>query len=813
MNPNNIKNATPYNIKNIDWQELIQTMMSYATSESGRVRIQKLTALPRLEDAMESMLEIDETIALISQSGRRPYMESLDLYETWIIRLKKGAVLKTVEFKDVRHFCIEALAFATELDEFLSVNKPPLKWNWISSLRQQILNATEPLSAIETIFTQDCEIRSDASEKLFQLTREKDQLWKQVHQSLDKLVKAHEMENYLQDRYVTTREGRWVIPVRGGSQHQVKGMIHGHSQSKQTVFIEPEEVVPLNNRLRQIEFEIEEEIERLLTELSSYLSGLVPDFDNTQKAMASADFRLAQAQLCVKIGAKTPVFSENIIELKDLAHPLLLFNSTENEAVVRNTVTLNNSQKSVLLQSVLLLTGPNAGGKTILLKSIGLAVEMSRSGMPICAKEGSQIPFFNKAIAAVGDSQSVDEHLSTFAAHMKILNQATELVGPQSIVLIDEICGSTDPEEGSALARSFIESFCENNIFAVVTSHLGPLKLGWQPDSKVLQGSLQYDEKTGRPTYFFMPGIAGESLALQTAKRVGVKQKILDRAYTFLTPEMRKKLSALFEIEQLKADLLTLQTDLQKRLKSAEKDRQTYEEKLKQFEREKDSKLEQLMSSMKKQIDEKIQHAKVENVFEKHKKLENIKMELPTVIKSSSSSGSQASELIAAAPQTADEFIKIYPPGTKVFVKTLGHDGIIQGEPNNRGEIPVMSQSLRLFVHWKDLQGPNKPDNPTQKILRSLKTPYFGSVKDQDRVLDVRGQMVDEALLNLEDELDQAARGGEDRIKIIHGHGTEALKRAIRAYLSRSLYVKKWKAGGPDSGGDGLTWVEIGQDS
>lgn len=782
----NMKEKLSLNLNNLDWIELLKYLEGLATGGSTKLIIRQLQAKKNCEDAEESLQKIDE-FRLLLKSGTRPHMQSLDLFETWSIKLKKRSVLNVLEIRDVRHFCTEVIALKEVMKNFDS--------HWIKIITQKLMSADEPLSAIDNLITLSGDIRSDASETLFSLFREKESLTQQIQQTLDRLIHDNQMDHYLQDKYVTSREGRWVIPVKGGSQHQVKGIIQSQSQSKQTVFIEPQEVIPLNSRLKQVEWGIEQEIERLLTELSHYLFSLSAEFYLSKDILQVVDFYLAQATLAELLNSSNPRFTQQHIFLKDLKHPLL---TLQNDQIVPNTLSLNQGKR------ILLLTGPNAGGKTVLLKSLGLAAQMSRCGMPIVAGNGSELPFFEKIITAIGDSQSVDENLSTFAAHLKILDEATHLQGGSHLLLVDEICGSTDPEEGSALARSFIENYSKQKIYGVVTSHLGPLKTGWGTDTEVLQGSLHYDETSGRPTYQFIPGVAGNSLAIQTAKRVGVSPTLIERAYELLTPEQRAQRQTFDDLEKLKQDLLMTQKDFNLRTLEAEKEKRKYEKLLAQLETEKSQILDQIAREAKSEIQEKMKQAKVEDTFKKYQQLENIKNELPEIIKNKKGESSSSENLI----QNPQDFIKRYPPGSKVYISSLGQDGIIQGQPNSKGEIPVLANSLRLSISWSELKPPEISINPTAKILRN-RSGIQTSFSNIDPSIDIRGKNVDQALDFIEKELDQAVLRGEDRIKIIHGHGTEALKRSLRAYLSRSPYVKKWKAGTPETGGDGITWVEI----
>lgn len=793
-----------FELTSLDWSEILRIIQKNATSSASKEKVAQLKPFVSEEVALKSVREIFSAISLI-QLGVRPFMESLDYFEVWHSRVRKQAVLKTIELRDVRSFCLETLA----LSEATSL----IDNEWAITVRAGLMNADEPLSAIDQIMTPNGEIRSDASEKLYQLFREKESLSKQVENTLDKLVNAHQMQNLLQDKYVTTREGRWVLPIRSGMQHFTPGVIHGSSQTKQTVFMEPEAIVPLNNRIRQIEVEIDEEIERILTEISEYLHGLKANFASTRELLEKVDICLAKAQWSLKIEAQEFSFCEGFLELNEVRHPLLAFGRSQAaeahgfaaksiEPVVANSVRLDSKK------SILLLSGPNAGGKTILLKSIGIAAQMARCGLPIPAHPSSKLPFFKEIRVGIGDSQSVDENLSTFAAHLKILNSASQLMGPENLILIDEICGSTDPEEGSALARAFIERFANKNTFAVITSHLGPLKTGWKESDQVLNGSMEYDVKTGRPTYQFLQGIAGDSLALQTAKRVGVESTLIERAMNLLSPEMRIRLSGLEELERMRADIQILKEHLKAETQRAQKDREKYEKLVAQFEKEKEEKMAKLLKASEKKIEEKIQLTKAEQTFKRHTALQEIRRELPEIIKSQKGPGT------SSGLTSAEDFASRYPPGSKVFVPNLGQDGLVQSLPNSKGEVTILSNSLRLTLNWQDLKPPDKVPNPTAELVR--RSSHSGRVTvalvDADKTLDFRGKTVEEAISQLEIELDQAAIKKEDRLKIIHGHGTDALKKAVRTYLSRSIYVKKWKAGGPDSGGDGVTWAEISDD-
>ena len=764
---------------------ILDRLVHLGTSASAKESLNNLSPLDTQKEAEESFCIIQELQTILIK-GQRPFMESLDLFAPWFNRLKKQATLKPLELKDVRHFCIEVMALQEIIENF--------DLEWVEGKKALLMKASEPLSAIDQVMTPDGNIKTDASERLYNLHSEKQNLKREVQNSLDKLVKKHELENILQDAYVTTREGRWVLPVKSGMRHQLGGIIHASSQSKQTVFMEPQEVIPINNRIRQLDVEIEEEIERLLRELTQYLGNKIDEFQTTQKTLLLFDIGFAKAQLAQQLRANPPQFHPSDLHLKQVRHPLLVLNE---ENVIPNTVYLNQDQR------ILLLSGPNAGGKTVLLKSIGLAAQMARCGLPICADADSRIPFFQKLHIAVGDSQSVDAHLSTFAAHLKVLNEATEAQGPQNMLLIDEICGSTDPEEGTALARSFIESYAQNSVFGVITSHLSPLKMGWDKGSGIINGSLEYDNKSGHPTYQFIMGVPGQSLAIQTAQRVGVSSYIIDRAMECLSPESKSYHKSLQEVEQFNIQLQTIKEHLKGELAEAQKMKNKYEALVLKFEKERTDMLNQALKRAERKVEKLIEHAKVDETFKKHKELQGLKNQLPELVKASNGKTQAQSKILSA-----EEFSQAYPPGSKVFVPSLGKDGVVQGRPNAKGGIPILSSSMRLVLHWEKLKPPQQASNPTIEVMRK-KTPLGLSQAETDRVVDLRGINVEEAISQLETQLDRASLNQEERVKVVHGHGTNALKRSIRSYLSRSIYVKKWSAGAKDSGGDGVTWIEL----
>jgi DNA mismatch repair protein MutS2 len=768
-----------------DWLELLEKTATYASSQLGRELVHNTMPLNSAEQAMQQFAEIIDVSQILTRN-HRPSFESIDVFQNWFERIRRKAILKTAEFLDVRSFCMECIDLQNCLKEE--------NLDWARQQKELLMDARKPLSAIDQIMLADGTIRTDASETLYKLHNEKQAKQREISSTLDRLVKTHEMEPILQDRYVTNREGRWVLPVKSGMQSQVDGIIHDASQTKQTVFMEPQAIVTTNNRLRQIEIDIEKEIKKLLTNLSSYLGTLSDELENSFEVMKLADVRFAQATMTNMIDGHRCEFSDKEFNLLNLKHPLLVLQAKENdigETVIPNDVQFPEEKR------LLLLSGPNAGGKTVLLKAIGLAAQMARCGLPICCDEESSLPFFKSVHVIVGDAQSVDENLSTFAAHLQSLAEGLKLNGQDSLLLIDEICGSTDPEEGAALARSFIEKYSENGIFGIITSHLGPLKEGWQ-ETRVISGSMEYDDRVSRPTFQLFLGSHGRSLAIKTAKTVGVPMGIVDRALSLISPEARLREEKLDELEDYKNEVLQMRRNLDQQLKEARENRRKYFDLIEKFRAEREHWLKKTIEKGQKKIDAMVREfreSRGEGVS-----VVKVRSEFPKIIRAPE----------RQRIQNVDEFIENYPPGTKVRIMDLGREGVITDGPNKKGEIPVLSESMRLFVSWKNLQAV-AIKKPAGSLSKGPRGPSASSGSDETlRTYDLRGQRVEQALDALDRDLDEAMKNQILRIKVVHGHGTDALKKAVRKFLSESIYIKSWKAGDDNSGGDGVTWAELG---
>ncbi len=776
----------------LDWQELLLHIESQCLTDRGKDWLGSQKAFDTKEAASQRQQEILQFIATVESASLTLRLHGLDLVQTWLRRVEKNQVLNLLDLKDLRLFLEDLTDILEQLPQ---VEHLP----YFTALQSQLLNPDSLLTYINIVLSENGEIRSDASETLFKLFNEKKSLQSQVKNILNKIVKDQDLEGILQDRFVTTREGRWVLPVISGMRHDFGGIIHDSSQSKQTVFMEPQTAIPVNNKISEVELKIQAEIERILKELSEHIHREFKSIHASYLLLQELDGLHAIALFAAKAELKEFKWSENNTELflPECRNPLLVIESPN---VVANGVELNTRHR------ILILSGPNAGGKTVLLKSIGLACEMARWGWPVCTQGTAIIPFFNNIFISIGDEQDIEASLSSFGGHLKKLNHATSLKGPDQLLLIDEICGATEAQEGAALARAFIEEYRQNEVFGVITSHLAPLRSHWQEG--VINGSMQYDPHKSQPTFRFVMGLAGESLAIPTAKRYGVSEHIIQRATGYLTPEAQKKFSGLEEIENTKAQLIELQAEYKHKLQEVKQTEDRLQRARQEFESDKKTFFKDNLNEYQKQLEDLIKFDEIKSKFDNIKNLEKLKSTLPNVVKYSSPTPEDGG-------LTPENFEKKCPPGTSVFVKSLKKQAIVQGKPNSKQEVPVLSQSMHIQVPISDIvlgSGGNS-SSPSKTSLQGPGARVSYSRKESletERTVDLRGKTIDEALDILEEEVDRAVSHQLLKLKIIHGHGTQdRLKKSVRTYLSRNTFVKGWLSGRAYNESDGVTIAEL----
>jgi DNA mismatch repair protein MutS2 len=667
-----------------------------------------------------------------------------------------------------RLFGPELLRAAQALEEAMALKEEllPLQ-NALSQVAAGIGDHGAFLLRVRKALDEEGAVRDEASPRLKQIRQELHPLRQEILDRLYALMDRH--KEAVQDRFVTLRRERYCIPVRAGMAHKIPGLLLDESESGATLFIEPLSVVKLNNRLYALRLQEEEEVNRILRELSQRLAE-DPGVPGTLEALALLDLVQAQAALSRDLGLSRPRFGEGYA-LEEAFHPLI-------ENPVKNSFALDETHR------LLLISGPNMGGKTALLKTLGLAVLMAQSGLFVAAKRAT-LAWPDRVYADIGDEQSLQESLSTFAGHLKRLKEMLEGATERSLVLIDELGSGTDPEEGAALSQAILEALLARGVKGMVTTHLSPLKAFAQGREGVMNASMRFDLATLRPTYELVLGVPGRSYALAIARRLALPEAVLKRAEALL-PE-GGRLEAL--LEKLEAERLALMEEkrhLQKALEEAEALRRELLAREKGFAEERQRRL--------KALEEEVR-----------KRLLQVEAELKAIREKARTEGKRDAlrELMALKERYAKKALPPPPPpgltpGQAVEVPSLGKRGRlleIRGE-----EALVQVGPLKMSLKAAELKPLQEEATPKALPLRPRR-----EVKE----VDLRGLTVEEALLEVDSALEEARALGLPTLRLLHGKGTGALRQAIREVLRRDKRVEAFADAPPNEGGHGVTVVVL----
>jgi DNA mismatch repair protein MutS2 len=662
----------------------------------------------------------------------------------------------------------ELLRAAQALEEAMALKEEllPLQ-NALSQVAAGIGDHGAFLLRVRKALDEEGAVRDEASPRLKQIRQELHPLRQEILNRLYALMDRH--KEAVQDRFVTLRRERYCIPVRAGMAHKIPGLLLDESESGATLFIEPLSVVKLNNRLYALRLQEEEEVNRILRELSQRLAE-DPGVPGTLEALALLDLVQAQAALSRDLGLSRPRFGEGYA-LEEAFHPLI-------ENPVKNGFALDETHR------LLLISGPNMGGKTALLKTLGLAVLMAQSGLFVAAKRAT-LAWPDRVYADIGDEQSLQESLSTFAGHLKRLKEMLEGATERSLVLIDELGSGTDPEEGAALSQAILEALLARGVKGMVTTHLSPLKAFAQGREGIMNASMRFDLATLRPTYELVLGVPGRSYALAIARRLALPEEVLRRAEALL-PE-GGRLEAL--LEKLEAERLALMEEkrhLQKALEEAEALKRELLAREKGFAEERQRRL--------KALEEEVRQ-----------RLLQVEAELKAIREKARTEGKRDAlrELMALKERYAKKAPPPPPPpgltpGQAVEVPSLGKRGRlleIRGE-----EALVQVGPLKMSLKAAEL----KPLRE-EATLKALPLRPRREVKE----VDLRGLTVEEALLEVDSALEEARALGLPTLRLLHGKGTGALRQAIREFLRRDKRVEAFADAPPNEGGHGVTVVVL----
>ena len=668
----------------------------------------------------------------------------------------------------------------------------------------EVLQPLTPLSAeIRRCILSEEEIADDASPGLRQVRRSMKNANDKIHSQLTSIVNGGS-RSYLQDAVITMRNGRYCIPVKAEHKGQVPGMIHDQSSTGSTIFVEPMAVVKLNNDLRELEIKEQQEIEIVLSNLSELAAENLELIGDNLKIMVELDFIFARALLAKSQNASEPVFNrDGIIDIKKARHPLI-----EKHQVVPIDVRLGESF------DLLVVTGPNTGGKTVSLKTVGLLTLMGQSGLHIPAFDNSRLSVFKEVYADIGDEQSIEQSLSTFSSHMTNVVRFIEKADKDSLVLFDELGAGTDPTEGAALAIAILSSLHERGVRVMATTHYSELKVYALSTPGVENASCEFDVETLRPTYRLLIGIPGKSNAFAISGKLGLPEHIIDRAKEQISQEDESFEDVLTSLEQSRITIETEREEIASYKEEIKALKAQLEEKQDKLEQRKERILAQANEEAHRVLREAKEYAdQTMKVFNKAgketlstKELEQRRSELR---KKMDSAGKKVA-LKTPPKKTSTLRPQDLSLGDSIKVLSMNVKGTVSSKPDAKGMLFVQMGILRSKVHISDLQLLDEPVITGPALSKTgagkIKMNKSASVSTEINLL---GKTVDEAVAELDKYLDDAYLAHLNSVRVVHGKGTGALRKGIHNYLKRLKYVKDYHLAEFGEGDAGVTIVEF----
>lgn len=780
-------------LDSLEFGRLLEIIAQNAKSDASQSAILSITPLKSKDEIIERFSLIEE-IRRLSQKGKPlnvlPFKDILPVLQ----RVRpEDAILEPLELSWLMDFLRAANEASMQIK-----GEPSLLT--LNELVKGLTGKPELLRILERSIDREGNILDSASPILSELRARKRQLESKIRKRLEEIINDERIVVFLQDRFITQRSGRWVIPVRMDSKGQVSGVVHDVSKSGETAFIEPLGIISLSNELENIIADEKAKEIRILKELSSRIRNVASEIEEEFRIIVYLDILRSITIFAEEFNMQIPIINEqDTIHLVKAKHPLLLHAAMKDELqeVIPNDILLGEDS------TVMVITGPNAGGKTVIIKTIGLLSLMALSGIPVTADSSSTMPLFRNILVDIGDRQSIEYNLSTFTAHLENIMEILKGASPKTLVLIDELGTGTDPEEGAALSCAILRKLKENDAMAFATTHLTDIKAFVHRSEGMLNASMEFDHETLTPLYRLRIGEPGQSFALETAKGYGLPESIIESAKTILGKR--------------KADLENLIQDLNEK-------RRHYEEALKELGREieevkesesqikellknAESKTKEILSKAYKEASDIIHNTKrqMHSLLEEFKKSDKGKAK--EFLREVMSAENQVAEKIRQYGEAEPEILSIdeLGEGDTVFVKSIGYDATIVKilKKDNRLKVRIGNREIEVPISDVGL----KKGKPVEVGTEDIKVDILEEAIATQ--VNLRGLRVDEAISRLEHFLNHAALTGLSEVIIIHGIGTGRLGKALREYLSNHPLVKGFRDGTQSEGGAGITVVTL----
>jgi DNA mismatch repair protein MutS2 len=785
-------------LKTLEYNKIIDKLTEYASSTPGKELCSNLLPLTDYEEIIAEQKETSDALKRLWQKGSLSFSGLKDISLS-LKRLEIGSFLSSRELLDLSQLLNVSLrvkAFSRKDDG-----------NDISDSLSEYFNIIEPLSPLNNeikrcIISED-EFADDASPSLSSIRKSIKRTNDKIHSQLNAMLNSQSVRNNLQDFVITMRNGRYCLPVKADCKGNVSGMVHDQSQTGSTLFIEPISVVQLNNELRELEIQEKVEIEKVLATLSNEAAQYSSELLINSQTLTHLDFVFAKATMSKNFKCSEPVFNtEGIINIKNGRHPLL-----DSKKVVPISVYLGEKFHQ------LIITGPNTGGKTVSLKTVGLFTLMGQSGLHIPADENSRLSVFNDVFADIGDEQSIEQNLSTFSSHMTNIINILNNADSKSLVLFDEICAGTDPVEGAALAISILTFLKNMKVCSMTTTHYSELKLYAISTEDVENACCEFSLTTLSPTYRLLIGIPGKSNAFAISKKLGLPDFIIDDATTRIDSDSKAFEDLISDLEESRLEIEREQDEIKNYKKEIEKLKSeltkksdNLDEKKDRLIREANEKANNILKEAKEFADETIRNINKLSTSGNNKDLENERRKLREKLTDTQSKLALKND---KKPTKAYK-TKDFKPGDLVKVLSLNLNGTISSIPNAKGDVFVQMGILRSQVNIKDLEPIDEPliasSNLNKTGIGKIKMNKSSSVKTEVNLI---GMTTDEAIFTLDKYLDDAYIAHVPKVRVVHGRGTGALRKAVHAHLKRLKYVKEFRLGDFGEGDTGVTIVEF----
>ena len=786
--------------KVLEFDKIIEILKTKASSSLGLHKIENLEPSSDFEEVQYRLQETTEAQSILIKRGHVNLGGIHDVLDK-VKRAEIGASLDPGSLLMVA----DTLRAARVLSNSLSGDGEEEDFNYpiIQSLATSLYIHREIEDAVYNAIVSEIEIADSASHTLRDIRRKIVQKNQSIRSKLNTIISSATYQKYLQDSIISMRGDRFVVPVKAEYRSVVAGIVHDQSSSGATLFIEPMSIVEMNNELRKLKLDEQEEIERILAELSKMIGEIAREIISNQEILEKIDFIFAKGKLSLEMKGIDPKLNkEKSFVIKNGRHPLL-----DPKKVVANTIYLGDEFHT------LVITGPNTGGKTVTIKTVGLFALMTQSGLHIPADFGSSMCVYDNIFADIGDEQSIEQSLSTFSSHMTRIVSILDKVTEDSLVIFDELGAGTDPVEGAALAIAILEDVRMAGAKCIATTHYSELKNYALTKKGVENAAVEFDVETLSPTYRLLIGVPGKSNAFEISKKLGLSEFVINRAKEFINIENIELEDLLQNVEKNRIKAEEDRAEAEKLKTEIQMIRDAEAEKLEKLTNQKEKMMEKARSEAfsitrqaKEEVDEiikRLRELEQERASkEKNRQIEQLRKEL------TDSMGSlQPTVKSMIVPKVASKEIKNLKAGEDVKVITLNQEGTVVSADDKKKEAVVQIGIMKMTLPYKSLQRiKNQQQATVTKKTRSVIKAKSGRVKGE---VDLRGMNLEEATLELEKYLDDATVAGLEQVTVIHGVGTGVLKTGLQDVLKKNKHVKKKRPGGYGEGGVGVTIVTL----